>query len=348
MTPPPCTSHQRFCWLAGPPHSIQNAEMTPWPQVDRDQLNVFWAITKDELTKLSFDVAGMHAVAEKNFLQVSELENRLREQRAAYVYENGQNLDRMRLENEEAARELAAECAKQTNELFRLNASLRRAIENKDAEHRNQLKDVRLEYARMLNAQTGRLEDQMAQVFGAMEDRYTGLGRSVETKHMLEIQRYQYMHDKNVRLTIDRFADEIERVRMYYDDQCAKQLTLVTQLRDKLQAVADRNRYLNKQVADLKRENKQLGDDHREMETRNQHLERKVVNYDKCARAAAAADREAAKYKKMFELKSLENVVLETDNTAMKRGLEKYSDFVADALLDARIGAAGERASTCV
>lgn len=314
--------------------------------MDRDQLNVFWAITKDELTKLSFDVAGMHAVAEKNALRVAELEKRLREQRAGHVYENGRNLDRMRLETEEAARELAAECAKQTGELFRLNASLRRAIENKDAEHRNQLKDVRLECARLLNAQTGRLEDQMVQVLGAMEDRYTGLGRAVETKHVLEIQRYQYVHDKNVRLTVDRFADELERVRMYYDDQCAKQLTLVTQLRDKLQTVADRNRHLNKQAADLRRENRRLGDDRRETETRNQYLERKAVNYDKCARAAAAADREAAKYKRMFELKSLENAVLETDNAAMKRGLEKYSDFVADALLDARAGAG--RAPTCV
>lgn len=288
-------------------------------------------------------MADMHAAAEKHALQVADLEKRLREQRAGYVYENARSLDGARLENEEAAGRLADECAKQTDELHRLNAALRRATEAKDAEHRNKVKDVRLECVRQLHAQTGRLEDQMAQVFGAMEDRFTGLGRAVETKHVLEIQRYQYVHDKNVRLTVDRFTNDIERVRMFFDDQCAKQLTLVTQLRDKLQTVADRNRFLNKHAADLKRENKRLSDECREMEARNQYLERKAANYDKCERAVVVADREASRYKRMFELKSLETVVLETDNAAMKRSLEKYGDFVTDALLNKRFDANGDR-----
>lgn len=303
-------------------------------QVDRDQINVSWAITKDRLTELAFNVTAAQRAAEKNALAVSELETRLWEQRASYVYENGNNLDGARLENERAARQLAAECKEQTNELFLLNSSLRKAAEDRDAQHRNRVKNVQLECVRLVHAKTEQLEGQMAQVFDKMEERFADLGVAVEAKHVSELQRHRYLHDKNVKSTVDKYTEEIEKIRMYYDDQCAKQLTLIKQLKDKLQTAVDRNQYLNKQVSDLKKENKKLDDDYRENMTRCQYIERKALNYDRCVKSADASNRELKKYKKLLELKSLENDILEADNAAMKRGFEKYDDYFVDVVLD--------------
>lgn len=303
-------------------------------QVDRDEINVSWAITKDQLTKLAFDVTATQQAAEKNALAISELETRLREQRTSYVYENDHNLDRARLENEKVTKELATECKKQTNELFLLNSLLQKAVEDRDAQHRNKVKNVQLEYVRLVHAKTEQLEGQMAQVFDKMEEQFTNLGLAVETKHVLELQRHQYIHDKNVKLTIDNYTEEIEKIRMYYNDQCSKQLTLIKQLKDKLQTAIDKNQYLNKQVSDLKKENKKLDDDYRENIARCQYMERRVLNYDRCVKSADASNKELKKYKKLLELKSLENEILEADNAAMKQGFEKYDDYFVDVVLD--------------
>lgn len=303
-------------------------------QVNQDQLNVFLNTTKENLTKLVFDVSNMHREAEENARQIADLEKRLRQQRVQSTNENNYNLDRMHLENEKVIRALAEEYRKQTNELFRLNSSLQEMAKNKNIEHRNHIKDIQLEYIKLVNEKTDKLENQMVEVLGRTDEKRFEMFREVEGMHYLEIQNHQSINDKNVKLTIERYTEEISNLKTYYNDRCEKALALVEHLKDKLQKVIEKNLHANKRVSDLRKENKKLNDNFQEHQKRNQYLENKIKNFDSFKRASDNAIKQLKKYKTLFQMKSSENEILENDNAEMKQAFKKCDDYSINVILD--------------
>lgn len=303
-------------------------------QVDRDQLNVFLSTTKENLTKLVFDVSNMHRKAEENARQISDLEKRLRQQRVQSINENNYNLDRMHLENEKFARSLAEEYRKQTNELFRLNSSLQEMARNKNIEHRNNIKDIQLKYIKLINEKADKLESHMVQVLGQTDEKRFEMFKEVEGMHYLEIQNHQSIYDKNVRLTIEKYTEEISNLKTYYNDRCEKALALVDHLKDKLQKVIEKNLHADKRMSDLRKENKKLKGIFQEREKRNQYLENKIKNFDSCLRASENTTKQLKKYKTLFQIKSCENEILENDNSEMKQAFKKYDDYFINVILD--------------
>lgn len=98
-------------------------------QEDRNEINVFWEITRDRMNKLQLDMVEVHRSTEEKVKQISDLETKLTRQRFLYLMDNRANLDKARMENENAARTLKAECHRQTSELFELITSLRGIID---------------------------------------------------------------------------------------------------------------------------------------------------------------------------------------------------------------------------
>lgn len=98
-------------------------------QVDRDEVNVFWKITRDHMNKLQLNMVDIQRSAEENTKQISDLEMKLTEQRFLFLCDNRQNLDRAQMANETAARALKAECHRQSTDLFELVSSLRGIID---------------------------------------------------------------------------------------------------------------------------------------------------------------------------------------------------------------------------
>lgn len=313
---------------------VKERESRTLLQVDRDQLKVFLNTTKENLTKLVFDVSNMHREAGENASKIADLEKRLRQQRVQSTNENNYNLDRMHLENEKVIRALAEEYRKQTNELFRLNSSLQEMAKNKNIEHKNHIKDIQLEYIKLVNEKTDKLENQMVQVLGRTDEKRFEMFREVEGMHYLEIENHQSINDKNIRLTIERYTEEISNLKTYYNDKCEKALALVDHLKDKLQKVIEKNLHANKRVLDLRKENKKLNDTFQEREKRNQFLENKIKNFDSFKRASDNAAKQLKKYIKLFQIKSCENEILENDNAEMKQAFKKYDDYFINVILD--------------
>ncbi|VVC42519.1 Winged helix-turn-helix DNA-binding domain [Cinara cedri] len=316
-------------------------------QIDRDQLNVFWKISREKLMKLTSDMTNIQKTAEENTSKINELEKSLRQQRMHFIYENSQNLDRIRLENEEVARALHAECKKQTNEMFKLNSSLQDIIRNKDLQQRDEIKNTQLVYVKNLDDKTGLLKEQMAQVLNRMEENTNNVFREIGTKHVLEVEKHQSIHDGNIRTTIEKYNEEIENLKMFYNDKREKELAIIKYLTEKLQEVLNNNNYLKTHMSSLKKKNIKLNDDYTENEKRNQYLEQKIKGYINCLKKSENIMKELKKYKALFQLKCDENELLENDNNEMMEGFKKYDDYFINVLLDIQSSTVDRHINKC-
>lgn len=303
-------------------------------QGDRDQLNVFWMITRDDLTKLMFDVCDMHKEAEQKEIQIIDLKKRLRQQRVQLRYENANDLNKLRLENQVAIRALAIEYKKQTDDLYKLNSSIQSIIENKDFQQRNQLKDIQINYVNQLNNTNSRLENQMNQVLVRMEEQRKMIVDEVQTKHVSELNKCQDKHEKHLKTIVEMYNNEIEELMAFHRNSSEETLSTIIQIKDELQAVIKENLKINNSVLDFTEKNNKLLDNLLDLQNTNQYLEQQLLNYDNCKQKAGDYKKEIKKYKCLLKLKYLENVVLENDNAKMKQSFEKYDDYFARAFVD--------------
>lgn len=303
-------------------------------QGDRDQLNVFWMITRDDLTKLMFDVCDMHKEAEQKEIQIIDVKKRLRQQRVQLRYENANSLNKLRLENQVAIRALAIEYKKQTDDLYKLNSSIQSIIENKDFQQRNQLKDIQLNYVNRLNNSNCRLENQMNQVLVRMEEKRKMVVNEVQTKHSSELNKRQDKHEQHLKTIAEMYNNEIEDLMAFHRNTSEETLSTIIQLKDELQAVIKENLKTNHSVLDYREKNNKLLESLQELQSTNQYLEQQLMNYDNCKRTAGDYKKKLKKCKRLLKLKYLENVVLENDNAMMKQSFKKYDNYFANTFVD--------------
>lgn len=296
-------------------------------QIDKDRRMVFWRNTKDNIEKLKYDEYSARKTAEQNTSRINDLETRLRRQHAYYSEENNYNLEKIRLENEEAERKISSKCQKQIDELFESNSSLQDIVKNKDLQHRNQMNYMRQEHAEFVSNETEKFEDQIVQVLGRMDDRRLESDRQVKERQLVELQNYQSINDRNIKYTTETYNSEIVDLTAYYNVKHEKAIALTQNLKDAIQKYVDKNQYLNQCVLDMKKDNRKLVDDLRLMENNNQYLEREKNRIGNSTRRSRGLVKDLKSYESLFKLKRQENEMLEKNNAEMRQALNVHDDY---------------------
>lgn len=315
-------------------------------QVDRDQLNVFWRITKTNLSKLVSDVASIQGAVEKSAAQIIDLEELLRKERESFDFENVYNSEKIQLEYEEIAKTLALECKNQTDELFTLNISLQNIIETKDVQHKNETKYIKQNYAKLVKEENIRLKNQMTQELTEMEEQQDNVFHKIGISQYLELNKCQQIYDENMKITIDNYNREIKKLKTEFQDKYENELFIIKQLKYELLKVMEEGQCLKRRLSELTEKNGKLLSDFQENKNKNEYLERRIVFYKRCTKTVDLYIKELNKYKTLLEIKSRENVELENDNVEMKRNFKQYDEHFMSTLDNLQRRAIEEHFST--
>lgn len=303
-------------------------------QVDRDQLNVFWRITKTNLSKLVSDVARIQGTVEKSAAQIIDLEELLRQEHESFDFENVYNSEKINLEYEEIAKTLALECKNQTDELFTLNLSLQNIIETKDVQHKNETKYIKQNYDKLVKEENIRLKNQMTQELIQMEEQQDNVFHKVEIAQYLELNKCQSIYDENMKITIDSYNGEIKNLKAEFQDKYENELFIIKQLKQELQKVVEEGRCLKGHLSELIEKNEKLLSDFQETKNKNEYFERRIVFYRRCAKTVDLYIKELNKLKTLLEVKSRDNEELEKENVEMKRCFKQYDEHFMSTLVN--------------
>lgn len=303
---------------------IRERKIKSLQQVDKDQKMVFLSNIKNNAMKTpEYDVKK---TAEQNARRIDDLEKHLRGQRAYYDNGHDNNLENIRLQNDEVQRKISSQFEKQITELFDANLSLQHDLEKQDVQHRDEINTIRENNSMLIDEKMEMLEEQMVELLMRMEDRRTRMFRQVDEQHIVELQSYQSINERNIKYTTERYNSEIARLIKHYNYKYEKLIAFTQSLKDSIQNIDNKNTYLNQYVLDTEEENEKLNDDLRATESDNQYLQRKADNFDRCVRKSSSIMKELKKYEHLFKLKREENEMLEKNNTEMRQAFGMIND----------------------
>eukprot|EP00117_Sycon_ciliatum_P000196 scpid67620/ scgid6365/ Growth arrest-specific protein 8; Growth arrest-specific protein 11 len=249
--------------------------------LERDKINEFWEISKDELAQTKAEVRLRDR-------QLEEAEER--HQVEIKVYK--QKVKHLLYEHQNSITELKAEGSVsvklEQDEDRRLQATLRRdkrqlKVDQKESElaHIELVKTLKKEHEEDLK----RVQDEFSLQAEELRDRYETKMKNLREE--LDVMRKSQLHEieqrKNEQINqlMRNHEKAFAEIKGYYNDITLNNLALINQLKEQLEALKGKNEGLEKQNADLQAQNQKIREPMDALKEENAEFRRQLTNYKK-------------------------------------------------------------------
>ncbi|XP_050528106.1 dynein regulatory complex subunit 4-like, partial [Daktulosphaira vitifoliae] len=202
-------------------------------QIERDQLQIFWDITKKNLVSLASDMNLMQNIAEENFQKIDKVEKKNRQQRLQLIYEHNINLNKVQSENTQILKCIALDCDQQITDLFNINTSLKEKILQNNIQHTNQIKTLKIKHIEALKDKTKWMECQMSQIMDRIEKQRNYIIEKITKKNEIELAQIENIKEKQIKLLLEQHKNEFEDMHTFYQEITISNQSLISCLKRK-------------------------------------------------------------------------------------------------------------------
>ncbi|XP_050439543.1 dynein regulatory complex subunit 4-like [Adelges cooleyi] len=280
-------------------------------QIERDQMRIFWEITKQNLTTLMADMVATQNEAGDNAQRVEQVKKRARQQRLQLVYEQNLELKQVKSQNSNVLKSIAAECDRQITELFNVNSSLKQTILHNALDHTNQIKNIKVAHVQELDAKAEVMQNQMSQIMERIEKKRQTVVEGVLKKHELGVALIENAKERQVKMLLEKHKNEFDDMHSYYQELLVSTQTLVSVLKEKLEMLSIKTSSTDKYVSSLERENQHFKGLLEKANGDIIRLEQKMIHFKKNKKSLEYNKKELKKCMERYENLMVENGALE-------------------------------------
>eukprot|EP00118_Oscarella_pearsei_P025925 m.309054 g.309054 ORF g.309054 m.309054 type:complete len:487 (+) comp45380_c0_seq1:53-1513(+) len=258
-------------------------------QLERDKINTFWEISKQQLE-------GGRAELRNKDREMEEMEER--HQVEIKVYK--QKVKHLLFENQTAITELRAEGAvalklahndhsEKERDLRGDKRSLK--VDSKESElaHMEVVKTLKKEHEKEAAEMRREFERKCDELQQKHEHKMKVLRDEMELRRKTEIHEIEERKNGQINILMKNHEKAFSDIKNYYNDITLNNLSLINSLKDEVEAMKKKEERLEKQMAEVQAENKRLTEPLQKAREDVAELRHKLANYEKDKSSLASA-----------------------------------------------------------
>ncbi|RKO98574.1 hypothetical protein CXG81DRAFT_28611 [Caulochytrium protostelioides] len=250
-------------------------------QLERDRLNQFWDITKNELNELraqNLNRDRQHEEAEERH-QVDMKVYKQKVKHLLYEYQNNVALVQTTHEKalaSEHEQQLQAESA-----LKRENRALKLELKEFELAQEALVRHLKSGLASELSAARAQYDLEAKELYAVYEGRARVLREELEMKRKNEIHELETRKNGQINALMRNHDKAFAEIKNYYNDITLNNLALINSLKEQLEESNKKEERNEKMMADVTAENKRMAEPLNAALTECDSLKKKLANYDK-------------------------------------------------------------------
>lgn len=227
-------------------------------QLERDKIQTFWDMTKQQLKGNKTEVHNL----ERDIEEVEEKhlnESKVYRQKILYnLHEYQRKLCDAKIENVGNLKD--AQDAHKQNETTLLDnlRELKKQLRDEEKSHQNLTQSLRLKHSEDLANMKLEFQKQVAEIESKYEIKMKCLRNELEKRRKADLQELEEQKNEQINNLLKSHDKAFVDVKNYYNDVMVNNLALITTLKEQIESMKKKEEKLEKQMHEVMTENKKL------------------------------------------------------------------------------------------
>ncbi|XP_046386719.1 dynein regulatory complex subunit 4 isoform X2 [Ischnura elegans] len=250
-------------------------------QIERDKLKSFWDITRKELEETKAELRNKDRdMEEEEEAHQSEMKF-LRQKIKHLLYEHQNNLAELKAENMVSLKLSQENHQEEEGELLKDIQKLKENLEEKEIDHQEQLRTLRLKHSEEIVALQEKFLRKAEEIEDKAERDLTALRDELSLTHRMELTEVEERKNQQIETLIQNHEQAFADAKNYYNDITLNNLSLIGSLKEELENQKQQSERMERHVRDVQNENSSLVEPLRIAKKEVAELKRNLQNYEK-------------------------------------------------------------------
>lgn len=250
-------------------------------QLERDQVQNFYDIVHDEVSKTQAHIRNIEA-------QMERMQDAHRTNIKVYL-QRVIHLEYQHANNTEAVQKLGVnDRAKEDHdhlnnkgELKKLKIGLKAEIRDMELQHEEKIKELRENEKNLLRKEKGKWGDEVEALNKFYEDRLNTLRSDLELRRKMELHEIEERKNSHINLLMSNYDMKFNEMREYYNSITKDNLNLIRALNERIEELRTKQQQNEKSIKQLDKKNRDIKLPLSETEAALQKLKGDLQNYAK-------------------------------------------------------------------
>lgn len=249
--------------------------------IERDQVQQFYDIVHDEVTKTESHVRNIESQMEK-MQDTHRNDIRIYLQKVIHLeYEHANNVDAVQTMGERERVQEEALYLKRKAELGKEKLELKKGVKEMDLEYEEEISLLKLGIVKEMGKLREEFESKHQLLKQNYEERLKDLMDEMELRRKMEIHEIEERKNKHINDLMDNFEKAFTDMRNYYNSITKDNLALIKSLNDEIEDLKIKHAQNQKAMEEIEEKNAKLSEPLEATQKQVKELQLALTNYDK-------------------------------------------------------------------
>ncbi|KAM3665385.1 dynein regulatory complex subunit 4 isoform 1-T1 [Ammospiza maritima maritima] len=248
-------------------------------QLECNRIQAYWEITRRELEERKAELRTrdreMEEAQERHQLEIKVYKQKVKH----LLHEQQENLTELKAEGVLSLRKAQKDHWEQEEEMWKEKHSLNARLKEQELANEAAISKLCLKHEEEMSRLRSDFELQTKEMEAKYTRKMQALRDELDLRRKTEIHELEERKNTQISELIGNHEGAFGAIKNYYNDITAKNLTLINLLKEQVEELKKKQAVLEKEKADVLRENKGLAEPLHEAQEQVAELQRKLVNY---------------------------------------------------------------------
>ncbi|CAL8108016.1 unnamed protein product [Calicophoron daubneyi] len=250
-------------------------------QLERDQVNNFWEITKHELDERSAELRNkereMDEAEERHQLELKVYKQKVKH----LLYEHQNGIAELKADAATALRITQDESVEIQGQLKQNQRQLKVRLKEKEYASEDGVRTLKKDYEHQMYLLREDFQKQLEEQKDLHQKKTKELREELDLQRKNEVHETEERKNSQINTLMRNHEKSFADIKNYYNDITLNNLALINTLKEQIEETKKREERLEKQAAELTAENKRLTEPLNKAKEENIEMKRQMANYEK-------------------------------------------------------------------
>nr|KAJ3423015.1 Dynein regulatory complex subunit 4 [Polyrhizophydium stewartii] len=298
-------------------------------QLERDKINHFWEITKNELAACKSELLNKDRELEEQE-EKHQVEIKVYKQKVKHLlYEYQNNVAHLQSDSERALQLDQEEHLARELQLKKDKRSLKLELKEFELSHEDIIKNLKQRHDQEITNMRNDFERQAKELHAKYEKKMKVIRDELELKRKNEIHEIEERKNGQINALMKNHDKAFTEIKNYYNDITLNNLALINSLKEQVEEMKKKEERNEKQMADITAENKRLSEPLQVALAEGDALKRELAHYEKDKMSLQNAKARLKVLEEKYKQLTWEHEVLEQRFSQIQKERDDlYENFV--------------------
>ncbi|KAL9873793.1 growth arrest specific protein 8 [Glossina fuscipes fuscipes] len=250
-------------------------------QMERDKIRTFWEISRGKFQEVTAEIRKKDHEIEMT-QEIADLEaKQIMQQMKHLQFENADKISQIRAEAMTRLKVAQEDHVTQQLELLKDKRELRRLLRETEEVHEMQMQELKMTNVEEVHQLRTRFERDVKDMELLHEEKMLVLKNEIELVYRMQMFEVEERKNTQIQKLIDNHDSAFNDMKNYYNDITLNNLSLISSLKQQMEALRKQTERSERLAADMIQENRKLKEPLEQAQQELQLLRRKLEFYDR-------------------------------------------------------------------